>query len=114
MTFVSSIVYTCVASLNAKYDDFCGFVELYKPPIILLTETGLTSALPDRLVSLENWRWGLYIFFKMSCPIFRSLRYRSKNVVLKPCSLCCLIGMLLLFWAEYIGLLRLQLTTIKF
>ena len=29
-------------------------MELYKPPIILLTETWLTPALPDGLVSLEN------------------------------------------------------------
>ncbi|CAH1366045.1 unnamed protein product [Tenebrio molitor] len=44
-----SIAYTNIASLLAKYDDFCAFVGRDEPSIILLTETWLSSSIPDSL-----------------------------------------------------------------
>jgi hypothetical protein len=53
--FVTSIAYANVASLTAKYDDFCAFSNTYKPSIIMLTETWLTSKITDSLVSLGGY-----------------------------------------------------------
>jgi hypothetical protein len=52
---VTSIAYANVASLTAKYDDFCAFSNTYKPSIIMLTETWLTSKITDSLVSLGGY-----------------------------------------------------------
>jgi hypothetical protein len=53
--FVTSIAYANVASLTAKYDDFCAFSNTYIPSIIMLTETWLTSKITDSLVSLGGY-----------------------------------------------------------
>jgi hypothetical protein len=50
-----SIAYTNIASLLAKYDDFCTFVGRDEPSIILLTETWLSSSILDSLVSLRGY-----------------------------------------------------------
>ncbi|KAJ3639011.1 hypothetical protein MTP99_002338 [Tenebrio molitor] len=49
------IAYTNIASLLAKYDDFCAFVGRDEPSIILLTETWLSSSIPDSLVSIRGY-----------------------------------------------------------
>ncbi|KAJ3629686.1 hypothetical protein MTP99_014062 [Tenebrio molitor] len=49
------IAYTNIASLLAKYDDFCTFVGRDEPSIILLTETWLSSSILDSLVSLRGY-----------------------------------------------------------
>ncbi|KAJ3659862.1 hypothetical protein Zmor_011525 [Zophobas morio] len=53
--FVSTVAYTNVASLMAKFDDFCTFVDTYKPTIIMLSETWLTSFITDALISLDGY-----------------------------------------------------------
>ncbi|KAJ3643508.1 hypothetical protein Zmor_026215 [Zophobas morio] len=65
--FVSTVAYNNVASLMAKFDDFCAFVDTYKPykpTIIMLSETWLTSFITDELISLDGY------------TIFRSDRVR--------------------------------------
>ena len=39
----------------AKYNDLCAYVQRDKPTIILLTETWLTSLIPDGMVSLTGY-----------------------------------------------------------
>ena len=64
---VTSLMYSNVASLVAKYDDFCAHVSAYKPSIILLSETWLTSRVPDSMVSAAGY------------TIFRSDRIDKKG-----------------------------------
>ncbi|KAJ3645764.1 hypothetical protein Zmor_023397 [Zophobas morio] len=53
--FVSTVTCINVASLMAKFDDFCAFVDTYKPTIIMVSETWLTSFITDVLISLDGY-----------------------------------------------------------
>jgi hypothetical protein len=53
--FVSSILYTNIASLLAKYSDLVAYVNDLKPTFLSLTETWLSDVVPDSLVSLDGY-----------------------------------------------------------
>jgi hypothetical protein len=57
--FVSSILYTNVASLLAKYSDLVAYVNDLKPTFLSLTEPWLSDVVPDSLVSLDGYRYHL-------------------------------------------------------
>jgi hypothetical protein len=53
--FVSSILYTNIASLLAKYSDLVAYVNDLKPTFLSLTETWLSDVVPDSLASLDGY-----------------------------------------------------------
>ena len=53
--FTSSVVYTNIASLNAKFNELCAFVSYEKPAFIFLSETWLSSALPDSIIAINGY-----------------------------------------------------------
>lgn len=49
------LIYTNIDSVHSKWNELCGLVSDYKPDIICLTETKLSSSIPDSLVKLPNY-----------------------------------------------------------
>ncbi|KAJ3645915.1 hypothetical protein Zmor_023534 [Zophobas morio] len=53
--FVSSLVYSNIASLLAKYDELIAFISCNNPSFVLLAETWLSPSIPDSFVSVPNF-----------------------------------------------------------
>ena len=53
--FISSVLYTNICSLLAKFNDFVSLVCVNCPDFILISETWLNKDLPDSIVALQDY-----------------------------------------------------------
>ena len=65
--FKKTVIYTNIASIMAKYNDLLAFVTYEKPSFLIVTETWLSSSIPDHLFSMGDY------------TIFRADRTRTRG-----------------------------------